>query len=760
MLKTDVTWPESFRYQTNSEWEPVGFFSESLCNATSFDLMLVFFSSSAINVLSYGFASFIYNGGKMRMIINDILSCDDASAISMAHDGNDLPFFDLKNLEQLSYTLNKRDKHFFECLAWLIRNDRIEIKIVRMVNGSGIAHTKCGTFSDGINKIGFEGSVNFSLTALIHNKESLNVNCDWNGPADVGRINGIQKSFDRAFKGEDNDVEFVDASHLKGYTTVKTKSKGLEELLNDELELIESATEANIPDNIKRILQKTKSKVERAIDKIRNIEKAKENEPRFPYPAGPRPYQQQAFENWKKNKQKGLFAMATGTGKTLTSLNCLLEIYKSKGYYRAIILVPTLTLVDQWEDECKKFNFGHIVKVCSKNKSWKSELDAIKFQEEFNYSEQEPSYIIIATYASFARDSIFKDLISISGKINKKLLLIADEVHNMGSPRILNRLEGVKYVRRIGLSATPERQFDDRGNKQLRKFFGCDNSENYTFEFSMREAIDKGYLCRYNYYPHLVRLTDEEMSEYMKISLQLAKFYNFDNDSFPGSDDILMRLLLKRKRIVHKAANKQLIFNGILQEWYNERGSLRYTLVYVPEGNKPDSFEADLYDEAESLSDDDYSDSLIDQYTSIVQSISPTTTVKKFISGTGDRNQILDDFASGKLEVLTSMKCLDEGVDVPRSELAVFCASTGNPRQFIQRRGRILRTHKDKHRAIIHDLVVVPEISLVADSYKMERSLLASELKRVRDFALLSENTDFAYEELSPILDYFNLSLF
>ncbi len=138
MLKTDVTWPESFRYQTNSEWEPVGFFSESLCNATSFDLMLGFFSSSAINVLSYGFASFIYNGGKMRMIINDILSCDDASAISMAHDGNDLPFFDLKNLEQLSYTLNKRDKHFFECLAWLIRNDRIEIKIVRMVNGSEI----------------------------------------------------------------------------------------------------------------------------------------------------------------------------------------------------------------------------------------------------------------------------------------------------------------------------------------------------------------------------------------------------------------------------------------------------------------------------------------------------------------------------------------------------------------------------------------------------------------------------------------------
>ena len=185
MLKTDVTWPEDFRYQTKTEWEPVGFFSEALCNATSFDLMLGFFSSTAINVLSYGFASFIYNGGKMRMIINDILSSDDISAISMAHEGNYLPYFDLSNFESLCYTLNNRNRHFFDCLAWLIRNDHIEIKIVRMVNGNGIAHTKCGTFSDGINKIGFEGSVNFSLSALMHNKESLSVFCDWNGPAAV-----------------------------------------------------------------------------------------------------------------------------------------------------------------------------------------------------------------------------------------------------------------------------------------------------------------------------------------------------------------------------------------------------------------------------------------------------------------------------------------------------------------------------------------------------------------------------------------------
>lgn len=759
MLKTDVTWPETFRYQTNSEWEPVGFFSEALCNATSFDLMLGFFSSTAINVLSYGFASFIYNGGKMRMIINDILSSDDVAAISMAHEPGQLPYFDLNNLEDLAFALNSRNKHFFDCLAWLIRNDRIEIKIVRMVNGSGIAHTKCGTFSDGINKVGFEGSVNFSLSALIHNKESLGVYCDWNGAADNGRIRSVQNSFERTFNGDDEDVEFIDATKLKGYTS-KLKVKGLEELLNDELKLIDETSESSIPETVKYALQKTKTKVQHAIDKIRNVEKYKGNEPHFPYPSGPRPYQKQAFVNWKANRQKGLFAMATGTGKTLTSLNCLLEIYKSKHYYRALILVPTLTLVEQWEDECKKFNFSHIVKVCSKNKTWKSELDSIRLQEEFNYAEQEPSYIIIATYASFAREAIFNELTTISSKINKKLLLIADEAHNMGSPRILNRLNAVKFVRRIGLSATPERQFDERGNNLLNNFFGCPETGAYTFEFSMREAIDKGFLCRYNYYPHLVRLTDEEMSEYMKISLQLAKFYNYDNESFPGSDDILMRLLLKRKRIVHKAANKQKIFTDILKNWYKDKGSLKYTLVYVPEGNKPDTEDADFYDDKDFPTDDKYSDSLIDEYSSIVQKISPTTTVKKFVSGTSERNQILEEFASGNLDVLTSMKCLDEGVDVPRAELAIFCASTGNPRQFIQRRGRILRTHKDKRRAIIHDLVVVPEITTSAESYKMERSLLASELKRVRDFALLSENTDTAYEELRETLDNYQLSLF
>lgn len=755
MLKTEVIWPKSFRYQTKSEWEPAAFFSDALCNATSFDLMLGFFSSAAINVLSYGFASFIYNGGKMRMIINDILSSDDVAAISTAHESCDLPYFDLSDLETLSYTLTKRDRHFFDCLAWLIRNERIEIKIVRMVNGAGIAHTKCGTFSDGLNKVGFEGSVNFSLSALVHNKESLGVYCDWNGTADVSRISDLQESFERAFKGDDEDIEFIDASKIKDYITAHSTPKNLSELLENERNLIENTDKSTVSASLRKALERTKEKIEDEIKNMKKQNQFKDNAPRFPYSSGPREYQQLAFENWKANTQKGLFAMATGTGKTITSLNCLLEIYKKSGYYKAIILVPTITLVNQWAEECRKFRFGRIVKVCSKNPNWRKEIDDLEFFESMDPTGKKSSYIIISTYASYARENVFKRLNVFP---RKQLLLIADEAHNMGAGKIMSRLKEVPYLRRIGLSATPERQYDEEATGKIMRFFGCD--KDYTYEYSMAEAIENNVLCRYRYYPHIVRLTTSEMEEYLEISRRLAQYYLFNQDVFrPKDDSVLTALLLKRKRIIHKAANKQSVFKQILEQRLADRGNISYTLVYVPEGNKPDE-DADIFEAADTLDEDQESEHLIDKYTQIVRDLSPTTTVKQFTSGTTERDSMLRDFASGKLDVLTSMKCLDEGVDVPRSELAIFCASTGNPRQFIQRRGRILRMHPDKHMAEIHDLVVAPEVCDSEETYKMERNMLANELKRVYNFASLSENLDDTTREMEDILNYYNLSIF
>lgn len=758
MLRTNVLWPESRRFKSRTEWEPIGFFSEALCNTTQFDIKLGFFSSSAINILSDGFATFLYNGGRMRMIINDILSNEDQLAIINGKANVLVPYFDLQNLQKIKQTLSERDKHFFECLSWLIQNDKLDIKIVVPKEGIGITHSKCGMFSDGLNRVAFDGSCNFSRTALIDNIESLSAFCDWDGKGDVCKIDDIVEDFERTYSGNDDSVYYLEANDVKAGISANFKYKDIGELMRDEQLLISKRFNDGLSSNIQTILNKAKKKVESIIQKIdvQVVDASDEEIPRFPFNE-PRDYQKQAYENWKI-KQKGLFAMATGTGKTLTSLNCLLNIWRKYHFYKAMILVPTITLVDQWEDECKRFHFNNIIKVSSKNSKWKTELDSLKTKESFNINDKESSFIIIATYASFSRENIFRELIDFGKNTMRQMLLIADEAHNMGAGRILDRLGGIKFARRIGLSATPERLFDDIVNKAIMDFFGCDND--YTFEFNMREAIDKGYLCRYKYFPHIVHLNDAEMTEYMRISLQLSKFYKLEQDSFPKGNDKLIRLLLKRKRIIHKAQEKEQKFRKIIQDRYAEKGNLKYTLVYVPEGTRPDDEMADVFDYTEVINDDDYSNNLIDTYTKIVQNVSKTTTVRKFISGIKERNEILEKYACGEIEVLTSMKCLDEGIDVPRSEMAIFCASTGNPRQFIQRRGRILRKHPDKHLAIIHDLVVVPKINSAQANYNMERSLIKNELKRVRDFAILSENADFAYNELNEILSYYNISLF
>ncbi|MEY8590743.1 DEAD/DEAH box helicase family protein [Butyricimonas hominis] len=755
MLKSDVQWPPHRQYKSKTEWEPLGFFSECLCSSIRFDLMLGFFSSSAIRTLSDGFALFLYNGGTMRLIINNILSVQDKDAIIAGVKDNSTIPFDLTNIEQLRNTLSEKDRHFFECLSWLIAKKRIEFQIIVPKNSIGIAHTKSGVFSDGQNMVAFNGSCNFTKTALLDNIESIDAFCDWDGDINAAKVKNTITIFEKTFSEQDDSVNYVEPIDIISDIENAFGGKSIDELLEQEEQIFHNSNNEVRP-TIKKAMDNAKKKLKEEIEK----KKVEQLKPRFPYPEGARKYQQIAFENWKNNNQQGLFAMATGTGKTVTSLNCLLEIYKKTGYYKALILVPTITLVNQWESECKKFNFNSIVKVCSKNPNWRNEVGNILLQEKI-LSVEHVSYIVIATYASFSRKNIFAEL----NKLSAKALLIADECHNMGSSSLLKFLPDINYKRRLGLSATPERQFDEDGTQKIYKFFNSENG--YTYEFSMELAINGDrekdiapVLCRYYYYPHLVSLTEEELKNYMDLSLKISKFYNSKTDSFK-SNPILTALLLARKRIIHKAFNKKNIFCDVLRERYQEKGNLKYTLVYVPEGNDPnDYFETDIYSEKDETDTDINAIHLIDVFTKAVKDIDSRTTVRKFISETNGKDEILEQFAKGEIDVLTSMKCLDEGVDVPRAELAIFCASTGNPRQFVQRRGRILRKHADKLFAYIHDLVVVPEVKPYSDSYNMERSMLKKELERVCNFASLSENSAYTVGVLLDTMNHYNLNLY
>lgn len=734
----EVDWAEDGTYVPGEEYSPERFFNDGLKNSSEFDLKLGYFSSAAISVLADGFATFISQGGYMRLIINHIVSKKDKEAINDGVMGNVIDCADLSNFQYLKSTFDEYQEQFFRCLAYMISQKRIDIRIIKPRGQKGIAHTKSGQFRDGDSITAFTGSANFTISGLFNNIEEIKI--DRSDSVDrmvQKRIAKQRKDFDAIMSGEKKGIDYLSPKDLVEAISTNYGDSDIEELLDVEKKLKE----------VKKI---DTSVVTSAQEELTVAS------PSFPYDK-PRDYQMLAFENWKNNGQQGLFAMATGTGKTITSLNCLLEIYKRNGYYKAIILVPTITLVNQWEKECWKFNFGNIIKVYSKNAEWRSKIELLQMAEKYRKpNEPTQNFIIISTYASYARENVFSILNSFE---RAKVLFIADEAHNMGSPSILKRLGTINYLRRIGLSATPERQFDEDTNKKLYRFFGAEKK--FTFEYSMEEAIQKGVLCRYYYYPHLVKLTDEEMANYVELSEKISKYFNYNSGEFDKKDEILMGLLLARKRIIHKAVNKLDAFKKIVKERYEKNGNLKYSLIYVPEGNKPDYFpEADLFDKTEQVVDDALSDHLIDIYTEAVMRIDKYITVRKFVSGQKDREEILADFSKGKLQVLTSMKCLDEGVDVPRSELAIFCASTGNPRQFIQRRGRVLRKHPDKYMAEIHDLVVAPEVNVTSSSYKMEQSLLKGELMRVKNFSVLSENPSYSQMELKSVMEHYGLNMY
>lgn len=443
----------------------------------------------------------------------------------------------------------------------------------------------------------------------------------------------------------------------------------------------------------------------------------------------------------------GTFAMATGTGKTITSLNCVLNEYHKTGQYQAVILVPTTILVEQWTHEARKFNFRNIITVSAKSKNWQVELADIRNKLSFGVAA---SFIIIVTYKSFTKpqfQTYFKTL-------PKTTVLLADEAHSIASPSVARLLDGIHLPKRIGLSATPKRVYDPEGSVAMEAFFNDGNGpadRPYTYNFPMERAIAEGILCPYYYYPKIVSLTPGEMVTYSEISAKLARQYARNKGESTKS---IETLLMERKRIIHKAQGKLTVFEEILNDITTRQGRIDYTLVYAPEG-----FYADTEIDDETFPDLTEENRIIDFYASIVRRVSPTTTVTQYTSNSDDKDIVLQQFEQGQINALLSMKCLDEGVDIPRTEQAIFCSSTGNPRQFIQRRGRILRQHPDKGFAHIYDMVVIPRTDSNSPHFQLERSLVHKELERVVHFAFMAENKYEATNVFREVCAIYDLDL-
>ena len=732
MLK-DVKWSSDRDYKTGSEDEPLQFYLDALCNSKTFDLLLGYFSSSAINLLSLGFANFIYNKKKMRAVINNILSDEDKNAISKGQNKESYStIYNFEDIKDLHKSLDERGKHFFECLAWMIYNDKIEIRIIKPKDGIGISHYKSGVFSDGENTISYKSSCNFTYYGFIENLEELECRLSWDDNRSKKSVNKQNKNFDEIFSGNSNQVQYLNIEDVKSAIKDEFGNKNIQELLFQEKELLNKKRDSILNN------PKIKKSISTAVEKIEEYE-IKENLPKFPFKEGPREYQQEAYLKWVKNDRKGLFAMATGTGKTITSLNCVLNDFKINKYYKFIVLVPTTALAKQWVDESEnKFNFQETIVCCSINNNWKNELKRIGkdivFQRDSNYS-------IITTYATFKGfnfQSILKEYFSDD---YEKITIIADEAHTMGSPEFLKILPN--YIpKRIGLSATPERQYDDIGNSSLNEYFSV-TQEQYTYEYNMKTAIENGVLCSYYYYPKIVSLEQSEQNEYLKISKKLAKYIDPKTGKYKDSEYV-NNLLIRRKNVIHKASRKANKLVSIIDEIGKE--NFKNAFIYVPEGVEAD------YENNDKVIDtiEEETDKLIDQYLNILIE-KHQLKMAKFTGETKNRDQIFEQFKSEKLDALLAMKCLDEGVDIPQTKYAIFCSSTGNPRQYIQRRGRVLRNFTGKTSAVIYDLIVKPIVDHTNTDEKLtklEKNIFISELKRLVNFAVLSKNKDTCLKDL------------
>jgi superfamily II DNA or RNA helicase len=723
-------------FYTSGEREPMEFFLEGFANATRLDLALGYFSTSAFNALALGLAHFLARGGSMRVVLNDVLHPLDKHAIArgLSHEGASTIVETLSNAKEWYQLLSRRDRHFFDCVSYLVSQRRLQFKIVRPRNaGCGIVHQKYGVFTDSWeNEVAFNGSANFSASALTQNLEALSCYRSWlgNETENLG-VRYFADQYEALWNGTNTSVEEIDIDLARTVEGLQDRPIDIATLLENERVLVSDALA-----EIERRMQ-SDGTLARKLRRLMKLLDERETyaAPHLPSGVELRQYQLDALEAWKNRNYCGLFEMATGTGKSLTALNCTLHLRQDEGSVRALILVPTQSLASQWESLMQlEAGFLNTVIASAENSSWWT--DANRLLNSDRVARQD--WVMIATYATYLTDK-FQSLI---GRMGEGVLLIADEVHNFGTERLVS-LHPHSIKRRIGLSATPTRYFDEEGTEAILRFFCAEDGPAYRFD--MARAIAEGYLCGYRYFPRLVSLNEEELISYRDISKKLRMFLD-EKTGRLRNDPIAVALLLKRKRIIHKASGKLDCLRDILASLVADEHPINHTLVYVPEGE----YAGDSHD----------SRRLIDAFAAVIAG-EFRLTQHQFIGSTSNRSQILRQFARGDIQVLTSMKCLDEGIDVPQTTTAIFCASTGNPRQFIQRRGRILRRAPEKSRATVFDMVVIPPLERWADeaSGALERGLIQSELRRVLEFASLAENRYQALATLEPVCRQYDIEL-
>ncbi len=718
------------KYRSSSDDVVRSFFIPVLKCAKVYKRAVGFFSSSSLIAVSNGITGLVKNKGKVYLIASPYLQEEDIEAIKKGYEERN------KIIEKVLVSSIREPKNHFErerlnLLAHLIASEQLDIKIAFVENDGkfGIYHEKIGIIEDfDGNKIAFTGSLNDSLNAFVSNFESIDIFCSWKSEDDLIRVLDKESDFDNLWCDTTRKVKVIDFP--------KVAKEKLQTYKRDDVDLDIDKQQFDKVYKDRIYESKTEFDFE--------LKKPEDYYPKMPEEIKLYDYQKDAIDNWEKSNYKGIFNMATGTGKTITGLSAIVRLVQKVNNEIAVIIVcPFQHLVEQWVDDIQLFNMDPIIGYSSsEQRDWKDRL----YNAVIDYNIGVIKYFcFITTNATYATDFVQNQI----NKIEKRSVIIVDEAHNFGATNLSTKLNE-KIPFRLALSATLERYGDPEGTEKLYNYFGKE-----CINYPLERAIKEKKLTPYYYYPKLVYLSDDELTIYQQLSRQLARCVITTKTGKTKLSEMGKMIAIKRARLVAGAVSKLDALKKYIKPYVNDS----HILVYCG---------------ATTISDADYVEGNPDQ--SEIRQIEAVSDIlgnelkmkiAQFTSRetAAERKLLKREFEKGEnLQALVAIRCLDEGVNIPKIKTAFILASSTNPKEYIQRRGRVLRRAEGKKYAEIYDFVTIPRPieqvkNLSEEEIKTDISLVKKEIERVKDFADISNNPHEGYKLIDKLTSVYNLDL-
>lgn len=654
------------------------FYIPALSEAIKYDRIVGYFNSTSLAIAAKGIVNFIRNNGKMRLLCGVQLNEDDLNSILLVDEiKNEISNSFLEDICNLEEGIVK---NHVKLLAWMVVKGNLEIKIgvKKDKNGysGGMLHSKNGLMWDNEdNCLSFTGSNNETASGWLRNIEKFKLFLSWEND---NYVRPDIEEFNVLWNNEFDSLEVFDIPNASKLGLIKIAPKN--------------------EDDFNELVKK--------INKESTV-----NDKRELYP-----HQKEAIDSWFKNDNKGIFEMATGTGKTFTSIKAIERLANDEKMLVTVIACPFAHLAEQWKKDIEKFGISRVFDIYSSaNSNWKKDLNRLIFNINLGIDD---NAIILTTHNTFSSDVFINEL----DNLKNPSLLVVDEMHHVGSSKFKEGLLD-SYDYRLGLSATPSRFMDDEGTDLLLNYFG-----GVVFKFEIADALirtnNKGetFLTPYCYCPMRVKFDAEEEEEYTKLSAVIAQLYaRIKNRNENNLNEQLQRLVRKRKRLINNVKMKYDVLIDIL----NQLKTVDHLIIFCSPQQRQKVLE--ILNELNV--------GPVHSFTS-----NEGTKRKEKFGGISEREYLLKEFDKGEYKVLVAMKCLDEGVDVPSADKVIIMSSTTNPMEYIQRRGRVLRRYPGKEKATIYDMVVIPEGNF--------KSLTDSETERMWDFIMTARNSSYAIKLL------------